>query len=318
MKKLLCLFLFAITTIAFSNATGSPAKKITGADPSATLQKMWIDYDATQDGRDGMMMHVAFTVYNMKGMEGVLGCYFKYSDSKPDSYIKHTGNTNVFHSSNFILSVRKLLVPNYEASVYDDMELFMPYDEFNLAPGEHAITIDVQFQTKAGVGIAWLKLYDIIYTEPESSRSANKKFFTVKNKPLLTTGPRATFDSLWVDYDVKENDVLGMMLHFKFTAYDMKDTQAAVAVYFEYNDERGGILKDKNQQYSSSGGDVAVYKDVKPGFSPAYYDDLQVFMPYNELDLAPGTYQLLMDTKLIYSRGGLIANFTLQGFRYTK
>jgi hypothetical protein len=41
-------------------------------------------------------------------------------------------------------------------------------------------------------------------------------------------------------------------------------------------------------------------------------------MPYAELDLTPGTYELLMDTKLIYSRGGLISNFVYQPFRYTE
>jgi hypothetical protein len=51
MEKILCLFLVAITTIAIANATGTSVKKINAAQPSATMQKMWIDYEATEDGR---------------------------------------------------------------------------------------------------------------------------------------------------------------------------------------------------------------------------------------------------------------------------
>ena len=57
--------------------------------------------------------------------------------------------------------------------------------------------------------------------------------------------PRATFNKMWVDYDVTEGGLKGMRLHIKFTVYDMLNMDAYMAVYFEYNDERGGLLKDK-------------------------------------------------------------------------
>ncbi|MEO7983319.1 MAG: hypothetical protein ABI688_04480, partial [Bacteroidota bacterium] len=110
-------------------------------------------------------------------------------------------------------------------------------------------------------------------------------------KPV-TTGPGATFDSIWVDYDITEENVRGMRIHLGFSAYSMKDMEATVAIYFEYNDDLAGFLKDKNKKFYSTEGDVAVYKDIKPGFDPAVYKDLQVFMPYSELDLEPGIYDL--------------------------
>ena len=319
MKKILCLFLITITTIVIANATGTPVKKINAPEPSATLQKMWVDYDATENGRSGMMMHVAFTVYDLKGREGLLGFYFKYNDEKPDSYIRHTGNTNKYHSASGILSAVKTLIPNYEVSIYDDVEVFMPYDEFKLDPGEHELTIDVQFQNKnTGRAIAFFEFYDFSFTEPDNSRSATKKAVVVKNRPAATTGPRATFDTLWVDFDVKENNEMGMRIHFKFITYAMKDTQASVAIYFMYNTNEMKTLKDKNQKFLSGSGDVAAYLDINPGYDTAYFNDLVLFMPYAELDLGPGTYELLMDTKVIYRRGGLISNFVYQPFKYTE
>lgn len=132
-----------------------------------------------------------------------------------------------------------------------------------------------------------------------------------------TTAPYATFDKLWIDYDVYENNVKGMKIHVKFTCYEMLNMDAYMAIYFEYDDEVGGYLKDKNSKYNSSAGEVAVYKSIKPLYNPAVYDDLSVFMPYDELDLDAGEWDLGMDVKLIYSSGGVISKLTTHYFQYT-
>lgn len=130
--------------------------------------------------------------------------------------------------------------------------------------------------------------------------------------------PRTTFDSVWVDYDIEEEGLRGMRIHLKFWAYEMKDMDAYVAIYFEYNDEIAGYLKDKNQKFNSTAGDVAVYRSIKPSYDPAVYKDLTLFMPYSELDLEPGVYDLTMDIKIIYKAGGVISRLTYHDFEYTK
>jgi uncharacterized protein YxeA len=130
--------------------------------------------------------------------------------------------------------------------------------------------------------------------------------------------PGATFDSIWVDYNIKESDVLGMKIHLKFTAYGMKNMDAYVAVYYTYNDEMAGVLKDKNGKMVSTAGDVALYKAIKPAYDPEVYYDLSLFMPYSELDQEPGEYDLTMDVKLIYKAGGLIEQLTYHDFEYTR
>lgn len=135
---------------------------------------------------------------------------------------------------------------------------------------------------------------------------------------INTADPSARFDSIWVDYDVTEGDIKGMKIHLSFSAYSMKDMDAYLAIYFEYNDDMAGFLKDKNKKFQSTEGDVAVYKSIKPAYDPAVYKDLQLFMPYSELDLEPGIYDLTMDVKLIYKAGGLLQWLTYHDFEYTK
>lgn len=130
--------------------------------------------------------------------------------------------------------------------------------------------------------------------------------------------PGTDFDSIWINYNVKEEGELGMKIHLKFTVYEMKDKDAYVAIYFTYDDEMAGILKDKNNKFVSTAGDVALYKSIKPGYDPAVYDDLVLFMPYSELDQEPGIYDLTMDVKVIYKEGGTIGQLTYYDFEYTK
>ncbi len=140
-----------------------------------------------------------------------------------------------------------------------------------------------------------------------SANNSNKNF-----------SPSATFDKLWIEYDVFENDIKGMKIHVKFTAYEMKEMDAYLAIYFQTDDENATWLMDKNKKYNSSDGYVAVYRSIKPQYDPAVYNDLDVFMPYSELDLEPGEYDLAMDVKVIYKTGGMISKLTTHYFEYTK
>jgi len=148
--------------------------------------------------------------------------------------------------------------------------------------------------------------------------SVCSSLFLLANNTSTKDAPHGTFDKLWIDYNVSENDVKGMKIHVKFTAYEMLNMDAYLAIYFEFDDEIGGYLKDKNSKYNSTAGEVAVYKSIKPLYNPAVYNDLEVFMPYSELDLDPGEYDLSMDVKLIYKTGGLISKLTTYYFEYTK
>lgn len=142
-------------------------------------------------------------------------------------------------------------------------------------------------------------------------------FLSANNTPGRVA-PHATFDKLWIDYDVYENSVKGMKIHVRFTAYEMLNMDAYVAIYFKRDDESETWLMDKNSKYNSTDGYVAVYKSIKPQYNPAVYDDLEVFMPYSELDLEPGEYDLAMDVKLIYKAGGAISKLTTYYFEYSK
>lgn len=129
-----------------------------------------------------------------------------------------------------------------------------------------------------------------------------------------TAAPHATFERIWIDYDVMEGNQKGMQIHVKFTVYELKGTDCSLGVYFQ--DEAGNSLKDKNKRLYTTKGNVAVFKKLKPGFATTVYNDLAVFMPYSELDMDDGSYNLKMDVDLIYDDGEIIQHLTIYNFNY--
>lgn len=143
---------------------------------------------------------------------------------------------------------------------------------------------------------------------------ANGPRQTPTRTPVTTNNPSAVFKDLWIDYNVTQGGAKGMRIHVKFTTYGMRNLDSYMAIYFLDNSSRP--LKDKNGKLASTAGDVAVYREMKPLYDPADYEDFDVFMPYTEFDLPDGNWDLKMDVKLIYKQGGLIQQLTTKGFNY--
>jgi hypothetical protein len=124
------------------------------------------------------------------------------------------------------------------------------------------------------------------------------------------------FEKMWVDYNVTEKGRFGMRIHVKFSVINMKGVDSQLAIYFEKSD--GAKLKSTSKSFSSKDGQVAVYRALKPGYDETVYKDLELFMPYDELKLERGKYDLKMDADVIYENGDLIEHMNYHDFQYEK
>lgn len=301
MKKLIfgfaALWLFVLFSAA-EVAYAQPAVK--SVAPSATFQKVWIDYDVTEEGRRGMRIHAAFKAHAMKDVPAYLQIRFQDSagawlKDKNGSFDDVEGSVAAFRS----------LKPGFDPAVYEDLSVFMPYDELDLQPGTYLLKMDVDLIYEAGGLIQHLTLHPIEYTKP-----------SVAPVVKTTSTPSATFERIWVDYDVTEGGKYGMRIHAKFTVYNMKKLPSYLAIYFSKAD--GTRLLTNNREYRSKDGQVALYKLLDITYDPGVYSDLKLFLPYSELSLSPGKYDLKMSVDLIYKEGGLIQHLTDYEFEYTK
>jgi hypothetical protein len=288
---LLC-FVFS-ATVAMAQPAVKPAK------PTATFQRIWVEHNITESGKRGMRIHTAFKVFGMKGVTAWLQIKFQKRDGTP----LMDKNGEFDHEDGSVAAFVKLR-PAFDPAVYEDEPIFMPYSELDLAPGVYKLSMDVDVIYEAGEPIAHLTLYDFDYTEPAIA-------------PVKTsTGASATFQRIWVDYDVTEGGKRGMRIHTAFKVFGMKGISSYLQIKFQKSD--GTPLMDKNGEFVHQDGSVAAFVKLKPGFDPAVYEDEPIFMPYSELDLTSGTHNLKMDVDVIYEDGTIIKHLTLYDFEYIK
>jgi hypothetical protein len=289
-----CFLLLPIATLA---ATSSHVVK-----PSAKFDREWIDYGVTRNGQLGMLIHLKFTVYELKGVDSQVR--IKFQDSQSND-LKDTNKS--FYTENGNVAVFDDLKPGYEPTDYNDLQIFMPYSELDITrAGKYNLKMDVDLIYEDGTFIEHLTYYDFEYTRsaPTSGNTDNP------------AGVTAKFDSVWIDYNVTQGGQLGMRIHNKFTVYSMKGINGAVRMRFEKAD--GTFLKSTDGSFEDNDGEVAANEEIKPGYEPTVYNDLDTFMPYSELHLGPGKYNLKMDVDLVDGSGGLIAHMTYYDLVYTK
>jgi len=299
-STILLAFTFVLTpmsTFAVDKSTTNLFK------PSAKFDREWVDYGVTRNGQLGMLIHLKFTVYELKGVDTQVR--IKFQDSQGND-LKDTNKS--YYTENGNVAVFSDLKPGYEPTDYNDLQVFMPYSEFDITrTGKYNLKMDVDLIYEDGTLIGHLTYYDFEY-ERNGGGSTNNT-----NSPANIS---AKFDSVWIDYNVTQGGQLGMRIHNKFTVYSMKGVDGAIRIRFEKAD--GSFLKSSDGSFEDNDGEVAANEEIKPGYEPTVYNDLDTFMPYSELHLGPGKYNLKMDIDLVDGNGDLIQHLTFYDFVYTK
>jgi len=123
------------------------------------------------------------------------------------------------------------------------------------------------------------------------------------NPSVGFSDPEAAYQGARVVHDVYMDGKKGMRVHAAFTVRYGIGVPCRLIAYFYYDDGNARQLKSSDPKYSDSGGGVAVGVNFKPASDPAVYDDFQVFVPYDALNMAPGDYDLKFQLKLYDQEG---------------
>lgn len=150
----------ATPTPAPTRASKTPTLKEDNSDVTVKFDGIDVDYNTRQNGRPGMLMRVNFTVTGMKGMDSYLAIHIQRRDGTalaagPGEYRDVNGNLAVFRT----------LRPDYDETEYKDLELFLPYDEFDLPRGRHDLKLDVDLLDGKGVAIEHLAYEEFWYEQ---------------------------------------------------------------------------------------------------------------------------------------------------------
>jgi hypothetical protein len=122
---------------------------------------------------------------------------------------------------------------------------------------------------------------------------------------MLMDDPEAIYEGARIVHNVTVDGVKGMRVHAKFRVLYGKGVPSMMIAYFYYDDADNTPLKSDNPNYRDKKGDVAATVNFTPAYDPAVYEDLQMFVPYEALNMASGeTYQLRFYLALYDKEGG--------------
>jgi hypothetical protein len=155
----LVFVLSIISPLTINHASPLPERKLDAArlintivmpdDPEAVFESARIVHNVTVDGEKGMRVHAKFQVKYGKGVPCLMIAYFYYDDSD-NTRLKASSEADyrAYRDTKGGVSAKTRFTPAYDPAVYNDLQLFIPYDALNMASGD---TYDLKF---------YLSLYD--------------------------------------------------------------------------------------------------------------------------------------------------------------
>lgn len=141
---------------------------------------------------------------------------------------------------------------------------------------------------------------------PETRQATWSRFEATPPTTLIVDQAEATYQGARIVHNVKLNGQVGMRVHANFTVKYALDTPCQMIAYFYYDDADNTALVSGDANYRTKNGKVSSSVNFTPAYDPAVYKDLQLFMPYDALNMESGeTYDLKFYLALYQKDGSL-------------
>ncbi len=116
--------------------------------------------------------------------------------------------------------------------------------------------------------------------------------------------PVATYEGARIVHNVTVNGEKGMRVHANFKVRYGLDVPCMMIAYFYYDDDDNTPLKSGDANYRDKKGNVAATVNFTPAYDPAVYNDLQLFVPYEALNMESGEKYALKFYLALYDKEG--------------
>lgn len=113
----------------------SKLKELVPPNPTAGIDKVWIEHNVKQDGKNGINIHIKFHTSEMDGETGQCVVYFYNPDKS--KMTARTEQSSEYKTKDGQACISKNFQPNYENAVYNDFVVFMPKNALTYPKGEN-------------------------------------------------------------------------------------------------------------------------------------------------------------------------------------
>src|SRR5437588_1415389 len=116
--------------------------------------------------------------------------------------------------------------------------------------------------------------------------------------------PEAIYEGARIVHNVVVNGRKGMRVHAKFRVRYGKGVPCQMIAYFYYDDSDNTPLKAGDENFQDAKGHVSSHTNFTPAYDPAVYNDLQIFVPYDALNMDSGEDYDLKFYLALYDKEG--------------
>lgn len=106
---------------------------------SVTVNKIWLEHNATQDNEKGLRIHIEVELDGYKGSDMRAIAYFEIPKG-----VGHKDLNNRYCTTDGDVSASKKFSPRYDSAIYNDLKIFIPISELHLKEGKHTYYCIVQ------------------------------------------------------------------------------------------------------------------------------------------------------------------------------
>lgn len=156
------------------------------------------------------------------------------------------------------------------------------------------------------------------------ARAAAERWAAEQEARRRASMPSAQIHRIWVNHNMqgrpwpgmRPGENTGMQINIHFSVANLVGQRITVAALFGF--QGGQSLRDMDGNFTTTDGDVCVTADVSPQYQDTEWQQLALFMPYSQLHMAPGQYNLEFEVQVAGRNGATIyANSGPQYFTYT-
>ena len=297
MKTLLSIFAGLAVFLTGMSVSAQQQKATPSSDSPVTLDKVWIDYDVTQGKANGIVVHAALTLKGMKGVPAQLR--FTLLDSENEPIVDSDGE----FAEDGVVSVAKYLAIPSDPTVLKDERLFIPYAQFELEDGKYSLGIDVDVVDDTGELIAHLAIEEFEYEQGEV--------------PVEENGVSAVIENLVIQQNVTREGKVGILAKLTLDQVTgLKGVTSGLAMrVFDMDDDP---LMANSEAYASESGHLVTVFIMKPAFDPAKFENVELFIPYDEFVVSKGTRKLKLDFDLISDDWETLKHLEFREFEMVK
>lgn len=219
-----------------------------------------VEHNITQDNQVGMLIHASVEAIGYLNVPLRAAVFAFWEDGTPVIANNRAPAANRTTISNQ-LTVQQVITPTYDDTVWDDLWLFLPYN--NLPDGKTGTFpayVEAQIGVDGGEFTAFSDQVGFSYTYPTQQLIA---------------------DLLSIDHNVEINGQLGMKVHSHLNALGYQGQPLRVALFVYWADGTpisGSSAPEENQTTS---GYLTVQEVITPSYDNSDWSDFWFFLPYD-------------------------------------